>query len=246
MSEENGRQDKEAADKGAAAEVSENGEDMLEEELLAAIEADADAGQEGGQEGGNEDSQGSGFSDPLEALAADNHQLDAEITALKDKLLRTVAEMENLRRRTQKDVAEAKAYSVAGFARDMLGVADNLHRAIAHVDEKDKQQSGLKSLIEGVEMTERELLGVLEKNGVKKISPLNEKFNPNFHQAMFEVKNGDVPNNTVIEIVQEGFMIAERMLRPAMVGVAKGGPKQSPGQTGADAEVDVEADPKPE
>jgi len=241
MSEENGRQDKEAADKGAAAEVPENGEALTEEELLSEIEADAANGQE--------DAGGSGFSDPLEALAADNHQLDAEIIALKDKLLRTVAEMENLRRRTQKDVVEAKVYSVAGFARDMLGVADNLHRAIAHVDEKDKQdkqQSGLKSLIEGVEMTERGLLGVLEKNGVKKISPLNEKFDPNFHQAMFEVKNGDVPNNTVIEIVQEGFMIAERMLRPAMVGVAKGGPKQSPGQTGTDAEAEVEADPKPE
>ena len=139
--------------------------------------------------------------------------------------MRAAAEMENLRRRTQKDVADARAYSIAGFAREMLGVSDNLRRALEHVDEKDKDQSGLKSLVEGVEMTERELLAALEKNGVKKISPLNEKFDPHFHQAMFEVQNPDVPNNTVSEVVQVGFVIGERVLRPAMVGVAKGGPK---------------------
>ena len=86
----------------------------------------------------------------------------------------------------------------------------------------------MKSFVEGVEMTERELLNALEKNGVKRISPDNEKFDPNFHQAMFEVPNTEVPNNTVVQVVQDGYVIGERVLRPAMVGVSKGGPKSVP------------------
>ena len=178
MSGKNGHHEQEYAEGSISAEDAEKealADAMRDEELAASLEA---ASQEAKQEAG------SGFSDPLEALAAENHKLDEEIADLKDKLLRGVAEMENLRRRTQKDVADARAYSIAGFARDILGVADNLRRAIEHVDEKDKEQSGLKSLVEGVEMTERELLSVLERNGVRKISPANEKFDPNFHQAM--------------------------------------------------------------
>ena len=227
MSENNEHHENATADKNAAsgnaAKDEKNLENMSEEELLSAIEQEAAADKDGGS--------GSGFSDPLQALAAENDKLDAEIAELKDKILRATAEMENLRRRTQKDVADARAYSIAGFAREMLGVSDNLRRAIEHVDEKDMEQSGLKSLVEGVEMTERELLAALEKNGVKKISPLNEKFDPHFHQAMFEVQNPDVPNNTVSEVVQIGFVIGERVLRPAMVGVAKGGPKISAVET---------------
>jgi len=116
-------------------------------------------------------------------------------------------------------------WPISGFARDVLGVGDNLRRALEHVDEGDKEQPGLKSLIEGVEMTERELLNVLEKNGVKPLNPANEKFDPNFHQAMFEVPNTEVPNNTVVQVVQAGYVIGGRVLRPAMVGVSKGGPK---------------------
>ena len=172
--------------------------------------------------------EGEGFSNPLEALAAENHKLESEAGELKDKVLRTVAEMENLRRRTQKDIADARNYSISGFSRDIIGVVDNLRRAIDHVDAADREQPGIKSLIEGIEMTEREFLNALEKNGVRKISPAGEKFDPNFHQAMFEVPNPEVPNNTVQEVVQVGFMIGERVLRPAMVGVAKGGPKLAP------------------
>ncbi len=223
MIEENGQPEKEPAVKSAAMDdVVKDGEkleNMSEEELLSAIEQEVAAEADKGVK------KGSGFSDPLQALAAENDKLDTEIAELNDKLLRATAEMENLRRRTQKELADSKTYSIAGFAREMLGVSDNLRRAIEHVDEKDKEQSGLKSLIEGVEMTERELLAALEKNGVKKLSPVNEKFDPHFHQAMFEIQNPDVPNNTVCEIVQVGFVIGERVLRPAMVGVAKGGPK---------------------
>ena len=192
---------------------------MSEDELLAALEGEESAD-------GTADS-GDGFSNPLAALAAENHKLDEEISELKDRLLRSAAEMENLRRRTQKDVADARSFSIANFARDMLSVADNLRRAIDHVEEKDRELPGIKSLVEGIEITERELIGVLEKHGVKQVSPLNEKFNPDLHQAMFEVQNSEVPNNTICEVAQIGYVIGERPLRPAMVGVAKGGPKAS-------------------
>jgi len=152
----------------------------------------------------------------------------AERDALKDKYLRLAAEMDNLRRRTARDVRDAKAYSVSNFARDMLAVSDNLRRALDAIPEEALQagEAGLKTLSEGVEMTERAMLSALERHGVKKLSPAGQKFDPNFHQAMFEVPNPDVPNNTVVEVVQEGFVIGDRVLRPAMVGVAKGGPKQ--------------------
>ena len=167
--------------------------------------------------------------DPIERMHRIITELQAEIDGNKDKMLRTVAEMENLRRRTAKEVADAKTYSAASFARDMLSVSDNLRRAIEAVPEESKAagDKGFLALIEGVEMTERSMLSTLEKNGVKKLSPINEKFDPNFHQAMFEVPNLDVPNNTVCEVIQDGYVIGQRVLRPAMVGVAKGGPKIS-------------------
>lgn len=165
--------------------------------------------------------------DPVEAMHRIIEELQAENNSHKDKLLRTVAEMENLRRRTAKDVADAKTYSTSSFAREMLSVSDNLRRAIDAVPEEAKAagDEGLMALIEGVEMTERAMLSALEKNGVKKLEPINEKFDPNFHQAMFEVQNPDVPNNTVVDVIQDGYVIGQRVLRPAMVGVAKGGPK---------------------
>jgi len=158
--------------------------------------------------------------DPVEALAAENAEM-------KDQILRTLADMENLRRRTQKQVKDASAYAIANFARDMLSVGDNLRRALDSVPEEARAgaDEALKSLLEGMDMTEREMLRTLEKHGVSKLDPKGERFDPNFHQAMFEVPNPDVPNQTVVEVVQSGYRIGERVLRPAMVGVAKGGPK---------------------
>jgi molecular chaperone GrpE len=158
--------------------------------------------------------------DPVELLKAENSDL-------RDKFLRLAAEMDNLRRRTDRDVKDAKSYSVAGFARDMLAVSDNLRRALEAIPEelKTNAEAGIAGLIEGVEMTERSMLSTLERHGVKKIDAEGEKFDPNFHQAMFEIPNTTVPNNTVVQVVQAGFTIGERVLRPAMVGVAKGGPK---------------------
>ncbi len=155
---------------------------------------------------------------------------------LKDRALRAAADMENLRRRTARDVQDARVYAIANFARDMLSVSDNLRRAIDAIpaEAKDAAEAGFKALLEGVEITERGMLSTLERHGVKKLEPQGEKFDPNFHQAMFEVPNPEVPANTVVQVVQPGYSIGERVLRPAMVGVAKGGPKQAAGEAPAE------------
>jgi molecular chaperone GrpE len=153
--------------------------------------------------------------------------LEAEKNELKDKFLRLMADMENLRRRTEREVADARTYAVANFARDMLNVADNVRRGIETVSDEAREgaDDSLKSLLEGIELTERDLLKTLERHGVKKLDPMGQKFDPHVHQAMFEVPNPDVLNGTVVQVVQPGFVIGDRVLRPALVGVAKGGPK---------------------
>ncbi|MCX8995758.1 nucleotide exchange factor GrpE [Rhizobiaceae bacterium BDR2-2] len=157
---------------------------------------------------------------PLDVLKAENEDL-------RDKFLRLAAEMDNLRRRTEREVKDAKTYAASSFARDMLAVSDNLRRALDAIpaELKDSADAVIKPLVEGVEMTERSMLSTLERHGVKKIEAEGQKFDPNFHQAMFEVPNPNVPNNTVVQVVQAGYTIGDRVLRPAMVGVAKGGPK---------------------
>jgi molecular chaperone GrpE len=193
-------------------ETTKNGPDA------SAAEATADAAANVENEAVKEAA--AGEPDALELLKAEN-------TELRDRYLRLAAEMDNLRRRTEREVKDAKSYSVAGFARDMLAVSDNLRRAIDAIppEVKAAADAGLTTLIEGVEMTERSMLSALERHGVRKLEPVGQKFDPNFHQAMFEVPNTEVPNNTVVQVVQAGFSIGERVLRPAMVGVAKGGPK---------------------
>ena len=156
--------------------------------------------------------------------------LQKEVAEAHDKMLRTLAEMENLRTRTRREVADAKTYGITGFARDVLEIADNLQRALDAVPAEAKANAdpGLKALIEGVELTERSLLNALEKNGVKKFDPSGERFDPNFQQAMYEVPDPSVPAGTVVQVVQAGYTIGERVLRPALVGVAKGGAKAAP------------------
>ena len=156
--------------------------------------------------------------------------LGKELEEARDRTLRTLAEMENLRKRTQKEVADARTYGVSKFAGDIVDIADNLQRAIDAVpaDAKAAADPGLKALLEGVELTERSLLNTLEKHGVKKIDPTGEKFDPNFHQAMYEVPDASVPAGTVVQVVQAGYTIGERVLRPALVGVSKGGAKAAP------------------
>jgi molecular chaperone GrpE len=171
-----------------------------------------------------------GFSDPLEFLNAELERAETDRALLHDKNLRLVAEMENLRKRTQRDIAEAREYSIAAFAREMLAVADNLARALESVSEEARTSAddSLKALIEGVELTGKSMQQALEKSGVKRISPLNQRFDPNFHQAMFEIPNAEIPSNTVLQVVQDGYVIGDRVLRPAMVGISRGGPKQHP------------------
>src|SRR5580693_2933506 len=156
--------------------------------------------------------------------------LAKELAEARDKMLRTLAEMENLRQRTRREVADSKVYGITGFARDVLDIADSLQRTIDAVPAETRESADplLKSLIEGVELTERSLLSALEKNGVKKFDPQGEKFNPNFQQAMYEVPDASVPSGTVVQVVQAGYMIGERVLRPALVGVSKGGAKTAP------------------
>jgi molecular chaperone GrpE len=153
--------------------------------------------------------------------------LTKEVADARDRVLRTLAEMENLRKRTAREVADARAYGITGFARDILDLADNLQRALDAVPAETRELADpmLKTLIEGVELTERSLLNALEKNGVKKFDPSGEKFNPNFHQAMYEVPDASVPAGTVVQVVQAGYMIGDRVLRPALVAVSKGGAK---------------------
>jgi molecular chaperone GrpE len=156
--------------------------------------------------------------------------LDRELADTKDRLLRTLAEMENLRRRTEREVADARIYGITVFARDILNVADNMHRAMQALDEelRAKADDGMKALLDGVELTERELMNVLEKHGVKRIEPLGQKFDPNRHQAMYEVEDASVPAGSIVQVVQAGYLIGERVLRPALVAVSKGGPKAQP------------------
>src|ERR1700675_4179873 len=155
--------------------------------------------------------------------------LDREIAEVKNRLLRTLAEMENLRKRTEREVTDARLYGVASFARDVLGVADNIRRALEAVPaEALANAQAMKVLVDGVELTERELLKALEKNGVRQFTPHGEKFDPNVHQAMYEVPDPSVPAGSIVQVMQPGYMIGERVLRPALVAVAKGGPKTAP------------------
>lgn len=159
--------------------------------------------------------------------SGEKDRLEAEIATLKDKFLRAFAEAENVRRRADKEIADAKVYGIANFARDMLTVADDLSRALSAVDDetKDKAEGPVKALLEGIEITERGLAQALEKHKVRRIEPRGEKFDPNLHQAMFEVPDPSVPNGTVVQVVQAGYVIGDRVLRPAMVGISRGGPK---------------------
>jgi len=168
---------------------------------------------------------------PASGSAAQSEPDPAALAAeFKDRLLRTLADMDNLRKRTAREVADAQLRGITSFARDMLGVADNMRRALDAVSPEARQNAhaAVTALIDGVELTERELLKALEKNGVRQFAPQGEKFDPNLHQAIFEVPDPSVPAGHVVQVVQPGYMIGDRVLRPAMVGVSKGGPKSAP------------------
>lgn len=176
--------------------------------------------------------------DAAEALSAESQKADSgqndalaaltlERDELKDRTLRTLAEMENLRRRTEREVADARTYAVTNFARDLLTAADNIRRAIESVpaEAHETADGAFKALLDGIELTERDLAKTFERHGVKLLEPKGQRFDPNRHQAMFEVPDAEVPSGTVVQVMQAGYVLGDRVLRPALVGVAKGGPK---------------------
>lgn len=164
--------------------------------------------------------------DPGAALATRNAELEGQIADLTDRLMRAHADMDNLRKRTEREKTDAGKYAISKFALDIVGISDNFQRAVAAIPQGASEADGpLKSVVEGVLMTERAFLQVLERHGVRRIDPQGEPFNPNMHQAVMEQENPSVPAGSVVQVFQAGFMIEDRVLRPAMVVVARGGAK---------------------
>jgi len=147
-----------------------------------------------------------------------------EINDLRDKLLRAVAETENVRRRSEREKSDAANYAITSFAKDLLAIGDNLTRALEAIPEDTDLPDSVTNLIEGVRMTDRELHNIFVRHGIDKIDPHGEAFDHNHHQAMFETVTDEHPHGTVLQVMQIGYKIKDRLLRPAMVGVSKGGP----------------------
>jgi len=181
--------------------------DAEPENAAAAQASDVEAGQD---------------SDPLTAMTA-------ERDALKDQLLRALADTENMRRRSEREADTARKYGHTQFARDLVGAIDNLARALASAPEdKSSLDESVQSLLTGIELSWTEIQSAIEKHGVRQINPVGEKFDYNFHQAMFEVPTNDQPPGMVLEVVQHGYALYDRLLRPAMVGVSKAADKAEP------------------
>ncbi len=167
------------------------------------------------------DTQGGGEADPFLVL----QRLQQENGDLKDKLLRTLAEMENLRRRTEKEVGDAKLYGVTSFARDMLTFVDNLRRVVENIPADVRESPAAATLVEGLELTERDFLSRLARHGVKRLEAQGAKFDPNRHEALYEVPDESVPAGTVMQVMEDGYVIGDRVLRPAKVAISRGSPK---------------------
>jgi molecular chaperone GrpE len=156
---------------------------------------------------------------PVERLLAER---DEEIAALKDRVLRTVAETENVRRRLEREKSDAAQYGATAFARDMLSIADNLTRAVSALPQDGQATSdALKPVLTGIEMTMKELSNVFQRHGIARIESMGQRLDPNRHQAMMEIENGEVEPGTIVQELQAGYLIKDRLLRPALVGVAK-------------------------
>lgn len=209
------------------------------EEAAAAADAAADMAAEAAEaaeaeEQAEADAAGEDVQVEIDAAG----KADAEIADLKDKLLRALADIENLRRRSQKEREDALKYASANFARDMLSVADNLRRAIESIPEEgDPDGAALVGFIEGIALTEKDLLSALERHKITKIEPMGEKFDPQFHEALFEIPTNDAASGTVMQVMETGYTIHDRLLRPAKVGIAKA----APADTGSGDQVNTTA-----
>ena len=232
-------------------------ETMQNETERAEPEAEAEAAapaQQSGAETSDADEKSAGTAEappddgsaeePAEAAEAYENEEDGGDEALKDQLLRALADAENARRRARKDVEDARAYAISHFAQDLLGVGDNLGRALDSIPaERRESDDAVKAIVEGIEMTAREFETVLGRHGITKIDPLGEKFDYNLHQALFETDQTDQPDGTVVQVLQTGYRIGDRLLREAMVGVAKGGAAPADGGDNS-AETEAEAGPE--
>ena len=151
-------------------------------------------------------------------------ELEAQIADLTDRFARAVAELENYRRRAEREREDVAKYAISNFARDMLAIADSLGLALASISAEVRgEDKNLDNLAAGVELTERELMAAFERHGITKVEPMGESFNHDLHQAMFEIEDTDKPPGTIVEVMQAGYVLKDRLLRPAMVGVTKGG-----------------------
>ena len=197
-------------------------------------QAPAEAEKQGGDKAATEAEQSAesgpkAYVDPSIAAEARIAELEGEVAQLKDRYLRAYAESENLRKRTEREKADISKYAITGFARDMVAIADNLGRAIAAVNSAEEEKTGtLKALLDGVALTDQELRNALEKHGVRSIPAEGEIFDPHKHQAVMEQEDSTVSAGTILQVFQEGYKIEDRVLRPSMVVVAKGGPKPEP------------------
>ncbi|MDA1088841.1 MAG: nucleotide exchange factor GrpE [Proteobacteria bacterium] len=195
-------------------------------------ETDAAAAEEAGEEGVVE----------AAAAAPEEEDLEAKVADLKDKLLRALAEAENVRRRAERDKEDASKYAISNFARDMLALSDNLHRAMNSVDpETRRKDPAVEQIIVGLEMTARDVQATFERYGIKTIEAMGEKFDHNLHEALFEMDDASKPSGTVVQVVETGYVLKDRLLRPAKVGVSKGGPKETNAQTVAQTNTGAEA-----
>ena len=193
------------------------------------IATDATATEPGELQTEAGDTAAEGGDDQLEMLMAERE-------SLKDQLLRALADVENMRRRTEREMETARKYGHTGFARDLVGAIDNLARAIEAAPKADKPPTtdALDGLITGIEMSWTEIQATMERHGIRRISPQGEKFDYNFHQAMFEMPHQELAPGTVIEVVQHGYVLHDRLLRPAMVGVAKAADSQPDSEDSAE------------
>ncbi len=200
------------------------GEDKPKAAAKAAEARDADKAPEAAATAGNAAER----AETAEAAAGREAELEAGIAELKDRLLRSMAELENFRRRAEKEREDVVKYAISIFARDMLTVADNLRRALESIPaEARSDDDNLHTLAAGIELTERELLAAFDRHGIKKFEPLGETFSHDLHQAMFEVEDKEKPAGTIVQVMQPGYLLNDRLLRPAMVALAKGGPQPS-------------------
>lgn len=233
----NNQQDGTSKENEAAADSAKDAE--LKSAMRAAKDAAIAAAREAASESSNQEQDVPELSendvaDALDALGGIEaeqktyEELATENEALKDRLLRALSDTENMRRRAQREKEDAHKYAITAFARDLLEVSDNLTRALTSVSPEDKAAGGpqLATLIEGVELTEKGLLSAFEKHKIQLVAPKGERFDPNFHQAVAEIPGTDQPHGTVVDVMQTGYTIGDRLLRPAMVTVAKGDPAQ--------------------